>query len=41
MTPLDMCSLNYYLGTDQGVNPYYAGEELGFSFCSGAVDLPQ
>lgn len=36
-----MCSLNYYLGTDVHTNSLYAGRSLGFSFCPDAVTLPQ
>jgi hypothetical protein len=36
-----MCSLRYYLGTDIYTNSFYGGENLGFSFCPGAVALPQ
>jgi hypothetical protein len=36
----DLCNINYYIGTDDEVNPTYAGKNLGFSFCPGAVALP-
>lgn len=36
-----LCSLNYYIGTDVHTNSFYAGRNLGFSFCPGAVPLPQ
>lgn len=36
----DLCNLNYYIGTDNEVNPTYAGKNLGFSFCPGSVPLP-
>lgn len=36
-----MCALPYYLGTDVHTNSLYAGRNLGFSFCPGAVALPQ
>ena len=36
-----MCSLNYYVGTISDLNSFYAGKNLGFSFCSGATALPQ
>lgn len=35
-----LCSLNYYIGTDVHTNSFYAGKNLGFSFCSGATKLP-
>ncbi len=37
----DMCRLNYYIGTDEGVSSVYAGKNLGFSFCPNATILPQ
>ena len=36
-----LCSLNYSVGTVLSVNATYAGEELGFSNCPGAVAFPQ
>jgi hypothetical protein len=36
-----LCSLNYYVGTDVQTNSFYAGKNLGFSFCPGATVLPQ
>lgn len=36
-----LCSLNYYVGTDVHTNSFYAGKNLGFSFCPGATVLPQ
>lgn len=41
ITQPELCSLNYYVGTTVGVNEFYAGKNLGFSFCPGAVQLPQ
>jgi hypothetical protein len=35
-----LCSLKYYLGTDSYTNSLYAGQNLGFSFCPGATQLP-
>ncbi|MDB5244913.1 MAG: hypothetical protein JWN90_18 [Parcubacteria group bacterium] len=35
-----LCSLNATVGTIQAVNGTYAGEELGFNGCPGAVVLP-
>lgn len=35
-----LCSLNYYVGTDVNTNSFYAGKNLGFSFCPGATALP-
>jgi hypothetical protein len=40
VTEQDLCRLNYYLGTDIQVNPTYAGRNLGFAGCPGAVKLP-
>lgn len=40
LTESQMCHLHYYLGTTSYVNPTYGGENLGFSFCPGAVKLP-
>ena len=36
-----LCSLNYYVGTDVYTSILYAGKNLGFSFCPGATVLPQ
>lgn len=36
----DMCKLNYVVAPGPGVNEAYAGENLGFSFCPGAIKLP-
>ncbi|MEA2701513.1 MAG: hypothetical protein QOE22_222 [Candidatus Parcubacteria bacterium] len=36
----EMCSINYSLGAPVWVNSTFAGVELGFSFCPGAVPLP-
>lgn len=36
----DLCALKYYLGTTSYVNQFYAGKNLGFSFCEGATQLP-
>ncbi|HUY05624.1 MAG TPA: hypothetical protein VMV62_02850 [Candidatus Paceibacterota bacterium] len=41
ITPQQMCSLNYYVGTSSGVNALYSTKNLGFSFCPGATVLPQ
>jgi hypothetical protein len=40
ITQDQLCSLNYYLGTDDQTNSTFAGKNLGFSFCPGAVKLP-
>jgi hypothetical protein len=40
ITQQQMCNLNYSIGTTVYVNAQYAGENLGFSFCPGAVALP-
>lgn len=37
----EMCKLNYSIGTTNRVNSRYAGLNLGFSFCPGAVALPR
>nr|AEQ20530.1 hypothetical protein [uncultured bacterium CSLC2] len=37
----DMCRLNYYIGTASDVNASFATQNLGFSFCPGAVVLPK
>lgn len=36
-----LCALKYYVGTDEHTNSFYAGKNLGFSFCPGATALPQ
>jgi hypothetical protein len=41
LTQDQMCNLTYYIGTTTYVNPQYGGENLGFSFCPGAVALPE
>jgi hypothetical protein len=40
LTEVQMCNLNYYVGVANGVNDNYNAENLGFSFCPGAVQLP-
>lgn len=41
ITQEQMCSLNYTLGTTVYVNSTYGSmDDLGFSFCPGAVKLP-
>lgn len=35
-----MCSLNYAVYVSNTINSQYSGENLGFSFCPGAVKLP-
>lgn len=35
-----LCSLNYFLSTDEYTNAQLAGANLKFSFCPGAVTLP-
>lgn len=37
----DLCNIKYFLSTTSSVNPFYAGTNLGFSFCPGATELPQ
>jgi len=36
-----MCSLNYTIGVPDWVNSQYSDMNLGFSFCPGAVQLPE
>jgi hypothetical protein len=36
-----LCNLRYYLGTDVHTSSFYAGKNLGFSFCPGAAQLPE
>ncbi len=36
----DACALDVYVGTVARVNEFYAGRNLGFSFCEGSVPLP-
>jgi len=40
ITAQNMCRLKYYIGTVNAVNETYAGRNLGFNGCSGAVPLP-
>ncbi len=40
LSETQLCSLNYYLGTDYSVNEQYDSGNLGFSFCPNAVVLP-
>ncbi len=40
ITQTQMCQLNYTVSTPDSVNSVYASENLGFSFCPGAVQLP-
>lgn len=35
-----LCQLKYYVGTDVYTSDFYAGKNLGFSFCPGATKLP-
>ena len=37
----DMCRLNYYIGVTSDINSFFAGKNLGFSFCQGATKLPE
>lgn len=34
-----MCRLNYWVGVPYSYNEFYAGRNLGFSFCPGAVTI--
>lgn len=36
----ELCMINYFVTTDVDVSEQYAGADLGFSFCPGAVKLP-
>jgi hypothetical protein len=36
----DLCSLQYYISAGPGVSDVYSSQNLGFSFCAGAVKLP-
>lgn len=36
----DMCKLSYVVAPGPGVGEVYQGQNLGFSFCQGAVILP-
>ena len=40
ITGTELCTLNYYVGTVSALNDYYAGKNLGFSFCPNATVLP-
>lgn len=40
VTQDELCALDYFLTTDEGVSEQYAGADLAFSFCPGAVALP-
>lgn len=41
ISPADMCRLNYVVAVQADLNETYRGVNLGFSFCPGAVKLPQ
>ena len=36
-----LCTLDVTVGVPYGVNQFYAGQNLGLSFCPNAVSLPQ
>ena len=36
----ELCTLNYYVGTDRALSENFAGRNLGFSLCPGATVLP-
>lgn len=40
ITEAQACSLNYYVSVPAQVSEFYAGKNLGLSFCPGAVVLP-
>ena len=35
-----LCTLYYYVGTTEDINPQFTGKNLGFSSCPGATALP-
>lgn len=39
ITQTAACSLNVSVGTMLTVNTFYAGQDLGFSFCPGSIEL--
>jgi hypothetical protein len=39
ISQLAMCRLRYYVSVPNDVNSIYAGKNLGFSFCPGAIKL--
>lgn len=39
ITQAEMCELRVYIGTSFDVNPEYSGQDFGFSFCPGSVQL--
>lgn len=41
ISQVDMCKLNYYVGTTFDINALYSTKNLGFSFCPGATVLPK
>ncbi len=41
LTQDQMCDLNYDISAGPGINDLYSSENVGFSFCPGAVALPQ
>jgi len=41
LTEQQLCNINYLVSVTRYVNTQYAGKNLGFSFCPGAVKLPQ
>lgn len=41
ITEEEACTLKYMVSVPNNVNSYYSGQNLGFSFCPGAVKLPQ
>lgn len=40
LTKTQLCALNYTIATPTSLNSTYAGMNLGFSFCPGAIALP-
>ena len=41
LTNTQLCALTVQVATTMDINPTYSGENLGLSFCPGAVVLPQ
>ena len=40
VTKLELCNVNYTIATPSSLNSTFAGTNLGFSFCPGAITLP-
>lgn len=35
----ELCTINSYIGVAVDINPFFSGQNLGFSFCPGSVSL--